>query len=63
MPEEVKLSQAELAAYLGVSLVTVYRHQKNNVFRSYKAGRTVFFKKSEVDSAMCSEQPKKRNHK
>lgn len=57
--DEVKFTQDELAKYLGVSRVTIYRYQKNNVFRSYKAGRTVFFKKHEVDSAMCSDQPKK----
>lgn len=58
--EEIKFSQEELAAYLGVSRTTVHRYQKNNLFRSYKAGRTVFFKKDEVDAAMCSEQPKKK---
>jgi excisionase family DNA binding protein len=58
--DEIKFSQEELAKYLGVSRTTVHRYQKNNLFRSYKAGRTVFFKKDEVDAAMCSEQPKKK---
>lgn len=47
-----KFSISELASYLQVAKSTIHRYKNNRIFPFYQAGRTVFFKKHEVDSAM-----------
>lgn len=50
--DEVKLSIDELAHYLNKDKSTIHRYKKNGVFPCYQAGRTVYFKKEEVDTAL-----------
>lgn len=44
----------ELAAYLKVTVCTIQAYKRKRVFPFYQTGRTVFFKRSEVDAAMAS---------
>ena len=48
----------ELADYLGVTKSTIFRYKKNQVFPYHQAGRTVFFKKVEVDKALLAVKKK-----
>ena len=50
-PEE-KYSRSQLANYLNVTLPTIDRYRANGVFPVYQTGRTIYFKKSEVDRAL-----------
>lgn len=50
-PEE-RLTRTQLATYLGVTLPTVDRYRSRSVFPYYQTGRTIYFKKSEVDNAL-----------
>ena len=52
--ENQKFSISELSAYLHVSKSTIHRYKNNRVFPYYQAGRTVFFKKNEIDKAMLA---------
>mgnify|MGYP003946015673 CR=1 FL=1 len=61
--QDQNLSYDELSAYLKKNKSTIHRYKKNGVFPYYQAGRTVFFKKSEVDIAMSSMTPIKKNSK
>lgn len=49
---EISLSIAQLAEYLGVTKATVFKYKREAVFPFYQAGRTVYFKKHEVDQAL-----------
>lgn len=42
----------ELADYLKVTKSTIHAYKKRGVFPYYQTGRTVYFKKSEVDAAL-----------
>ncbi len=61
MEDETRLTIAELAEYLNKDKSTIIRYKKNSVFPFYQAGRTVYFKKSEVDAALCSGKKKDSN--
>lgn len=50
--QDEELSITELAKYLKRSKVTIHAYKKNGVFPYYQTGRTVYFKKSEVDKAL-----------
>lgn len=50
-PDE-KLSRTQLAKYLDKTLPTIDRYKANGVFPFYQTGRTIYFKKSEVDKAL-----------
>ena len=54
LDERKKLSISDLSAYLNVSKSTIHRYKNNRIFPFYQAGRTVFFKKNEVDKAMLA---------
>lgn len=54
LDERKKLSISDLSIYLNVSKSTIHRYKNNRVFPYYQAGRTVFFKKNEVDKAMLA---------
>ncbi len=43
---------SELAIYLKCTKATVHAYKNRNVFPYYQTGRTVYFKKSEVDAAL-----------
>lgn len=47
----------ELAKYLKCSKVTIHRYKKDGMFPFYKAGRKIYFRRSEVDRAMHSLTP------
>lgn len=49
---EEKFSRKQLANYLNVTLPTIDRYRANGVFPVYQTGRTIYFKKSEVDRAL-----------
>jgi excisionase family DNA binding protein len=46
----------EIAEHLKCAKSTVLRYRRDGVFPSYKAGRTIYFKKSEVDAALSTIQ-------
>ncbi|MFC3559530.1 excisionase family DNA-binding protein [Pedobacter jamesrossensis] len=50
---EQTFSIQELANYLGVTKPTIHAYKKRGIFKYYQTGRTVFFKKSEVDAALA----------
>lgn len=52
--EKQKFSISELSIYLKVSKSTIHRYKNNRMFPFYQAGRTVFFKKNEVDKALLA---------
>lgn len=58
--EDVNMTMDEAAKYLNKAKTTIQRYKNNGVFPYYQAGRTVFFKKSEVDAAMSSTLQKKK---
>jgi excisionase family DNA binding protein len=63
LPEDTNLTYDELANYLKKDKSTIHRYKKNGVFPYYQAGRTVFFKRSEVDAAMSSMSLNKKGAK
>jgi len=54
-----QMNISECAKYLNVSESTLHRYKNNRAIPFYKVGRTVYFKRSEVDAAINSEQKKK----
>jgi excisionase family DNA binding protein len=50
------LTIKEAAEYLGVTKVTIHRYKNDNVFPYYQTGRTVYFKKAEIDSALSNKK-------
>lgn len=60
-PLKENYSIAELAKKLRVSEGTIHRYKNNQVIPFYKAGRTVYFKITEVEQALSSTQKKKGN--
>jgi len=48
------LSISDLAEYLKCSKVTIHAYKNRRVIPFYQTGKTVFFKKSEVDAALAS---------
>lgn len=57
--ENQKLSISELADYLDVSKSTIHRYKNNRVLPFYQAGRTVYFKKNEIDKSIKAFTSKK----
>lgn len=49
----------ELADYLNCTKATIHAYKKRGVFPYYQTGRTVYFKKSEVDAALEVRNKKK----
>ena len=43
----------ELAAYLRCTKATVHSYKKRGIFKFYQTGRTVYFKKDEIDKALA----------
>jgi len=43
---------SELADYLNCTKATIHAYKKRGVFPYYQTGRTVYFKKNEVDAAL-----------
>jgi excisionase family DNA binding protein len=52
--DDVKFSISDLAAYLKCSKVTIHAYKNRRVLPFYQTGKTVFFKKAEVDAALAS---------
>lgn len=50
IPDELTIT--ELATYLKCTKSTIHAYKNRGVFPYYQTGRTVFFKKSEVDAAL-----------
>ena len=54
--DEKSCTVEEIAEHLKCAISTVLRYRRNGVFPSYKAGRTIYFKKSEIDAALTTAQ-------
>ena len=50
--EEILLTRAETAELLSISLVTLWKYTKNNLFPAYRIGSKVRYKKSEILQAL-----------
>lgn len=61
--EDQKFSIAEVANYLKKGKATIQRYKNDGALPYHQVGRTVFFKKSEVDAAMSSMVVKKKGAK
>ena len=48
------LTAIDVSKYLKVSLATVYRWTSEGILTKYKAGRTIRYKRAEVDAAMTA---------
>lgn len=48
-----KLSRKEAAEYLNVTLPTLDRYRREKRLPSYQTGRTIYFKRSEIDNALA----------
>jgi excisionase family DNA binding protein len=59
LKSDVTFSIFELANYLKVTKATIHAYKNRKVFPYYQTGRTVFFKKSEVDAALEIDGKKK----
>jgi excisionase family DNA binding protein len=57
--KEITFSIPELANYLKCTKATIHAYKKRGIFPYYQTGRTVFFKKSEVDKALAVGTKKK----
>ena len=53
---------SELADYLKCTKATIHAYKKRGVFPYYQTGRTVFFKKSEVDAALSANKKGVKAH-
>jgi len=62
-PNEPGCDKFEIAAHIGCTPSTVMRYCRNGVFNSYKAGRSIYFKKSEVDAALSTLKKKRSNNR
>jgi excisionase family DNA binding protein len=56
--KDIKFSITELAEYLGCSKATIHNYKKRAVFPYYQTGRTVYFKKNEIDKSLESSRMK-----
>ena len=57
--KEILFSIPELATYLKVTKATIHAYKKRGIFKYYQTGRTVLFKKFEVDQALAVSTKKK----
>jgi len=58
--DELHLSVQETADNYKLAKSTILKYARTNVIPSYKAGKSYTFKKSEVDKALSSQTPLKR---
>jgi excisionase family DNA binding protein len=49
---EEKFSIPGLAKYLECSISTIHNYKKRGIFPYYQTGRTIYFKKSDVDKSL-----------
>lgn len=59
LEKEATFTISELANYLKCTKATIHTYKKRGIFPYYQTGRTVFFKKSEVDKALAVGTKKK----
>ncbi len=50
--ESQQFTISELAAYLKCTKATIHAYKNRGIFKYYQTGRTVFFKRSEIDAAL-----------
>jgi excisionase family DNA binding protein len=58
--DEVRFSIPGLADYLRCTKATIHAYKKRGVFPYYQTGRTVYFKKCEVDAALSANKKRLR---
>jgi hypothetical protein len=54
--EEQRFNPRELGVYLNRTPQTITAYKKRGIFKYYQTGRTIYFKKSEVDAALASDK-------
>ncbi len=59
--DDERLTIQQLAGYLNVSKATIQAYKKRGVVPFYQTGRTVYFKKSEVDAALANKKKGAKN--
>ena len=52
LEDSERLTISELANYLNCTKATIHRYKSRGIFRYYQTGRTVYFKRDEVDAAL-----------
>jgi len=50
--ESQQFTISELAAYLKCTKATIHAYKKRGIFKYYQTGRTIFFKRQDVDKAL-----------
>lgn len=50
--DQQQFTISELADYLKCTKATIHAYKKRGIFKYYQTGRTVFFKKHEIDKAL-----------
>jgi len=61
MPEDVVFTVQELAKYLRMQPVTIYKHAKCGKLPSFKVGANWRFKKSTIDRWISDQEEKESN--
>lgn len=51
-----KFSISGLAEYLDCSKATIHAYKRRGIFPYYQTGRTIYFKKAEVDAALANKK-------
>lgn len=59
--QEETFSIQGLADYLNVTKATIHSYKNRGIFKYYQTGRTIYFKKSEIDAALEVGASKGRN--
>jgi excisionase family DNA binding protein len=52
------LTRADVASLFKISLVTVHQWTQQGIFKAYRLGTRVYFKRSEIDNALTVIVPK-----
>lgn len=59
---QIQFTISELAAYLKCTKATIQSYKKRGIFPYYQTGRTVYFKKLEIDAALAVTKNKKNRY-
>ena len=62
MPEDNVFTVQELASYLRMKPVTIYKHAKRGKLPGFKVGANWRFKKSTIDTWIAKQEDHENNH-
>lgn len=62
MPDDVVFTVQELASYLKMKPVTIYKHAKAGKLPGFKVGANWRFKKSTIDRWITEQEDKEAHH-